>query len=196
MMGPTLVEACRPEYVVSCDIDPTEVTRVACDAQVLPFADRTFDVVVAFELMEHLPDTGSFLREVARVMKPGGRLVLSLPFLFGVHDHHDYYRFTAEGLDHVLRSNGLSMVAFERSGGIAYTVVTLLLEHLRTLGLPEARGWRSRGSGRRLHLAVSSVVTAPLALVGWLAFALDRLLDPRSRTPSGIVAIAAVDSAG
>ncbi len=47
------------------------------DAQELPFADSTFDVVLSCECLEHLPDPQKALREMSRVLKPGGHLVLT-----------------------------------------------------------------------------------------------------------------------
>lgn len=47
--------------------------------EVLPFPDASFDKVVAFQVIEHLRDPAPFLNEAARVLKPGGRLLLTTP---------------------------------------------------------------------------------------------------------------------
>jgi SAM-dependent methyltransferase len=53
---------------------------VACaDAAHLPFRESTFDLVTSFETLEHVPDAAAMLRELRRVLRPGGRLVLSTP---------------------------------------------------------------------------------------------------------------------
>lgn len=49
------------------------------DALHLPFADATFDKVICSEMLEHVPDDGACAREIVRVLKPGGRLALSVP---------------------------------------------------------------------------------------------------------------------
>jgi SAM-dependent methyltransferase len=49
------------------------------DCLALPFGNGQFDVVVAFEIIEHLPDAPAFLKEAARVLAPGGQLVVSTP---------------------------------------------------------------------------------------------------------------------
>ena len=52
---------------------------LAGDALCLPFADATFDVVICSEVLEHLPDYRGALREMLRVLRPGGRLAVSVP---------------------------------------------------------------------------------------------------------------------
>ncbi|MCB0657284.1 MAG: class I SAM-dependent methyltransferase [Saprospiraceae bacterium] len=53
---------------------------VQCDAQAIPFADNTFDVVVASEVLEHVENVPSFLLELYRVTTPGGKLILTTPY--------------------------------------------------------------------------------------------------------------------
>lgn len=59
------------------------------DAQRLPFASGSFDVVVSLDTIEHVPDDGAALAEVLRVLKPGGVFVMNVPafqWLWGPHD--------------------------------------------------------------------------------------------------------------
>ena len=45
----------------------------------LPFADRTFDIVMSFDVFEHIPDSDAHLREVRRVLRPGGSYLIQTP---------------------------------------------------------------------------------------------------------------------
>lgn len=68
------------------------------DAQNLPFAEASFDVVVSCETIEHVPDSGAVLREIHRVTRPGGRLFLTTPNYFNFMGLYDLYaRFRHPG---------------------------------------------------------------------------------------------------
>ncbi|MFC3650338.1 class I SAM-dependent methyltransferase [Dyella humi] len=74
----------------------------------LPFADDTFDTVLLLEVLEHVDNADAMLSEIERVLRPNGRLLLSVPFLYPLHDApHDYRRYTAPGLVRALKESGL-----------------------------------------------------------------------------------------
>jgi SAM-dependent methyltransferase len=66
---------------VSLDVDPRglDVGGICGSALALPFADESFDVVAAFDVVEHCDPEAAVLNELARVLTPGGRLLLSVP---------------------------------------------------------------------------------------------------------------------
>lgn len=65
------------------------------DAHALPFGDNTLDAIVCTEVFEHLIDPPLAACELIRVLKPGGRLVLTTRFCFPLHDRPgDHWRFT------------------------------------------------------------------------------------------------------
>lgn len=69
------------------------------DACALPFAAASADAILCTEVIEHVMEPGTLLKEAHRVLKPGGSLLLSAPFTWHVHDEpHDYWRFTEYGL--------------------------------------------------------------------------------------------------
>lgn len=83
---------------------------VFADAATLPFADESIDTVLLFEVLEHLARPTAALAEIGRVLKPGGRLLASVPFLYPIHDApHDFQRYTLHGLEQLLSEAGLVM---------------------------------------------------------------------------------------
>ena len=198
MMQRTVAESCRPRLLVTTDIDPSDRTDVACDALHLPFKSGCLDAVLAFEVMEHIADTDLFLSELTRVLKRGGRAVLSVPFVFPRHDFRDYYRFTPEALKGLCDRHGLDVVTIEKRGGTFLAITLLLNEYVYRVVAGRPTGWRARSTSRRLRLALASAFTMPLIVVSWVALALDNVLDRDSESPSGFVLVGqrtAVDSA-
>ncbi|MCS6815758.1 MAG: class I SAM-dependent methyltransferase [Blastocatellia bacterium] len=88
------------------------------DALRLPFPAETFDTVLMLQVLEHLPDPSGAMSEVWRVLKRGGRVILTAPQYWRVHEEpHDYYRFTRFGLVHLAQQNGLRVLWMKAQGG-------------------------------------------------------------------------------
>ena len=76
---------------------------VTADAAALPLASASADGVVLCEVLEHLPEPRRAIEEALRVLRPGGVLCGSVPFLFPVHgDPFDFARYTEQGLRRLL----------------------------------------------------------------------------------------------
>ena len=87
------------EHGVRLNIAPVGAD-VQADAHALPFADASFDNVVAIETLEHLRDPSGVIAEFTRVLRPGGRVLVTTRFCYPIHDApHDYFRFTRFGLE-------------------------------------------------------------------------------------------------
>lgn len=111
---------------VAVDRDRTRYDTSAvdgwCDAQRLPFSAETFDTVLSNQMLEHVPRPQEVVSEMARVLRPGGRLILTAPHIWGVHEvPHDYYRFTPFGLRHLAEEAGLSDVEVRAMAGFWMT---------------------------------------------------------------------------
>ena len=81
---------------------------IFADASFLPFTDQSVDSVIMLEVVEHVAKPNRAFKEVQRVLKPEGMLLLSLPFLYPIHDEsHDYQRLTRYGLQPDRKEAGL-----------------------------------------------------------------------------------------
>jgi SAM-dependent methyltransferase len=101
---------------------------IQCDAACIPTRAGLFDAVICSELLEHVPEPSRVLRDVFRVIKPGGCLLVTVPFLFRIHgDPHDYSRFTDTYWLALLKKIGYSNLSIERQGSF-YTVIVDFLK--------------------------------------------------------------------
>ncbi|MBW2624540.1 MAG: class I SAM-dependent methyltransferase [Deltaproteobacteria bacterium] len=81
--------------------------QVYGDAAALPFHDSAMDSIVLLDVLEHLPGPETCLKEISRVLTPGGLLILQVPFLYPLHDEPlDYHRWTIHGLRSITRRFG------------------------------------------------------------------------------------------
>jgi SAM-dependent methyltransferase len=108
----TLLKPVADTYL-SVDLTPThrDLTAVA-DGSMLPFADHSLDLVLCSAVIEHTEDPEDLLHEIGRVLRPGGDLILTAPFLHQMHgEPHDYWRFTSYGIRVLLDRAGLNFEA-------------------------------------------------------------------------------------
>lgn len=88
------------------------------DGRVIPFEDNTYDNVLCFEVMEHVYDYNNLLSEIFRVLKPGGTLLLSVPFAAKYHFvPFDFFRYTPAALKLIFERNGFEIDEIRRRGG-------------------------------------------------------------------------------
>src|SRR5262245_38225145 len=103
------------------------------DAGCLPIRSSSCDTVVSFQVLEHLPDPQRGVAEMARVLKPGGHLILTAPHIWGLHEEpHDYFRFTKYGLRYLCESSGgLEVVYVKAMAGYWVTAAQRLCYYLQ-----------------------------------------------------------------
>lgn len=103
--------------VKNCIHDQSEVDIFA-SLDNLPFEDNQFDVVLCTNVIEHVANGEDAFKELSRILKPGGTLILSVPFLYPLHEApYDFHRYTKYGLEHMISKYGLKMEHLHALGG-------------------------------------------------------------------------------
>jgi SAM-dependent methyltransferase len=148
------------------------------DGKVMPFPDGSFDHVLCVEVLEHVGDPRAFAAELARVLRPGGTLLMTVPWSARLHHlPHDFHRFTRFGLEALLRSAGFVDVAIEERGNdvaaIANKTLVATIALLRAYGLGAL--WRWPLALFTAPVAVAFVAAAHVAIACRLGSSLDPL---------------------
>jgi SAM-dependent methyltransferase len=124
----------------------------------LPIEDGSADAILSSQVIEHLPDPEKSIAEAARVLKPGGFLFLSYPYLYPIHaPPYDFARLSQFALDAMLERHKLELVERRALAGFWYMLGVLTplyiqgLPPVRMLGVGKLLGWIARTWCRGLH---------------------------------------------
>jgi SAM-dependent methyltransferase len=146
-----------PPGYVNLDLFPIAGVDIAADAEALPFPDNLFQRIECDAVLEHVRRPEQVLREISRVLAPGGYAHLVTPFCHPFHEYpKDYRRFTIDGLKQL--APGLTPVAEGWRTGPTATWLLFTIEYMK--GLLPWRAWRVAAHG----------------ILGWTLFPL-RYLD-------------------
>ena len=97
-----------------------------------PFPDSSFEAALNIVTLEHVPEPGGALAEIARTLAPGGRLLLIVPHEWEVHQApHDYFRYTRHGVEYLLDRAGFDKWNIEPVGGYFRMLARRLLNGLQ-----------------------------------------------------------------
>jgi len=99
-----------PQYV-RADVTPgPNVDRQLPPSGLTDEPADVYDAILSTQVLEHVPDPGAYLRESWRILRPGGRLLLTTHGMFEEHGcPYDFHRWTAVGLENAIRAAGFEL---------------------------------------------------------------------------------------
>jgi SAM-dependent methyltransferase len=103
----------------ACDFDATRGdVDFACPAHQIPLADESLDSILCTEVLEHVPDPLAVWCEFHRLLRPGGKVLLTTPMYWPPHElPYDFYRYPEHGLRHLISQSGFELQAIIPRGG-------------------------------------------------------------------------------
>ncbi len=128
-------ELIKGEHIITtANIDPQSGCDLIFDIEnKFPIGDNTYDHVISLNVLEHIYNFQNAFKESLRVLKPGGTLVCSTPFMFHVHESpDDYFRYTKSALEKILTESGFAEVKIEEIGFGLFSLIFQTIE----LGIP------------------------------------------------------------
>ncbi|MEO8856430.1 MAG: methyltransferase domain-containing protein, partial [Burkholderiaceae bacterium] len=174
LQGPLLDVGCgskpyralfQVERYVGLDIDSETarkrgVADAFYDGTQFPFPDSAFASVLCNQVLEHVFKPEEFVQEIWRVLEPGGRLLLTVPFVWDEHEQpYDYARYSSFGLRALLQRNGFEVLEQRKLLSDFSMLVQLTIAYFYKV---------TRSRIVVLNLLVTLVFFTPLTLVGML----------------------------
>lgn len=153
----------RAKRYVGVDIDSPVTRQLAAadifyDGHTLPFPAESFDTVLCSQVLEHVFEPENFLREIARVLRPGGKLVLTVPFVWDEHEQpQDFGRYSSFGLAALLNRTGFTLEVQRKAVAGPWAIVQLASGYFFKL---------TQTRSRVLNLAAQFLLIAPVNIVG------------------------------
>lgn len=128
------------------------------DGVTIPVDNASIDCVIATEVLEHCSFPDIIIKEICRVLKPQGKLVFTVPFLWPLHEvPHDAFRYTPFMLERLLSNNGFSQIDLKPLGGWDASLAQMI-------GL-----WvKRRGFRKRYRIPLSLMAIPLIKILKWI----------------------------
>jgi ubiquinone/menaquinone biosynthesis C-methylase UbiE len=92
--------------------------EIVADAQQVPFSDNSFDTILCLQVLEHVSSPIKVVNECYRVLKLGGKVIITTPWIYPYHgEPEDYYRYSRTALEFMFSNSGFEILKLESKGG-------------------------------------------------------------------------------
>lgn len=157
---------------------------IVSPAHAVPVADASFDVLLCTEVLEHVPEPIAVIREFGRILRPGGRLILTAPLGSGIHQepYHFYGGYTPFWYEKFLTENGFESVDVAANAG---TLRHIAQETIRFMRLTRPFGFAAPWHVHLLWLPFWTILAPALAFAVPIAAKLLDRFDAEKRFTVG-----------
>lgn len=129
------------------------------DGETIPVEAEYFDSVFCSEVLEHLFEPDKILSEINRTMKPGGNILLTVPFCWNEHEiPYDYARYSSFGVRYLLEKHGFTIIEEQKTGSFIRVIVQMFNLYIYEV----LKRWKSAG------YLLSMLLIAPINIISSL----------------------------
>jgi len=130
------------------------------DGKIIPLDSNYLDSLFSTEVFEHVFNISEVLSEINRVLKVGGKMLLTIPFAWPEHEiPYDYARYTSFGIKDLLNKHGFSIIKHEKTGSYVEMIFQMMLIYITQSLTP---------SNKYASLLMQIFILGPIACVGVL----------------------------
>lgn len=113
------------------DVEASFEPDIVGSAEAIPLPDASVDAVICTQVLEHVEHPWIAMKEIARVLRSGGKCLVTVPQTSELHEEpHDYYRFTKYALESLCRDNGLRVEVMDQRGSFFATQAQMRIRGL------------------------------------------------------------------
>lgn len=96
--------------------------------------DQAFDTIILSDVLEHIPVPLDLCREIARLLAPGGKLIMNVPFFYPLHETpYDFYRYTEFALRRFMELSHMKVIQLEPIGGAVEIISDIMSKNMMKL---------------------------------------------------------------
>lgn len=159
---------CRRYITADVEQNESNSIDILLDKQhpALPLAPGSVDIVLCMDVLEHVPDDKALLQLLHGVLKPGGTLILGIPFIYREHEYpNDFRRYTSAGIERLLIGHNFSILSLNKLGNAFYVAAGLLYERMIMNGEIDRSGIAERAL-RKLYRMFIPLLNLTLFSIG------------------------------
>lgn len=136
----------------------------------LPFKNNEYDIVCSFQVLEHTFNYDHMFREMIRTLKNGGYMLLTVPFIWGLHEEPgDFFRYTHYAIKSFAEKYNTKVIYFKKQGGVLCVFENLLTNILTDLN-----------KSSKLYYLLTIPLYLPVLILSYISVLIELISPPKS----------------